>query len=296
MAGDKELYAEGNNKFTEKKVRRNSKSIWMGRVVSIVDDLDGRRIKVRIKGLDDKIQDDDLLPFCFPLMPKLLDIMPKEKEAVRVLLTDTQYPYSERLWIGPVLSKYQAYKGEDFINATAGLEDSHVKMDNPITKKVKAKNIAPPIEDVVIHGRGDSDLILGDDNFLLRSNKHKKDKPEEESENPSYIKSVTIEKEDGTNETVMNLLADYVNILTHKGEGNKKVNPFITEGDIENLKEVGEPIVKGNVLASLVKVLIHVSLNHTHPAQGKKAISTSETKVLDTFKTDDMLNRFLKIN
>ena len=59
-------------------------------VLSVVDDNDGLRIKVRLYPEDVKYKTIKELPYCFPLLPKHLHINPKVGECVLVFLSTTK--------------------------------------------------------------------------------------------------------------------------------------------------------------------------------------------------------------
>lgn len=291
----RELHNSKESRIINDKVNNNTKTIWIGRVVIVDDDLDGRSLKVRVKGLDDKIINNVDLPSAYPLLPKLIDAMPKIGEAVRIIIPDVKYPYSERIWVGPIISKYQKYKEDPFFTALDGLEGSAFdKLTDPIGKIPTAKNSYPKKEDVNIHGRDNSDLVLKENGFILRNNKHKKNKIEEDSNNPAYIQGSVIENSDGTNESILSYVADQLLLISHKGD--LKVNPFITEKDIKNLKDKAHPVAKADVLVSLLKVLITVTLNHSHSYNGQPLIKTSDSEKLKEFNLENILNNFIKVN
>ena len=64
----------------------NNNLIYMCRVLSVIDDNEGLRIKVRIPYLDDKTTPVSELPYVFPLLPKFMHVNPKNDEMVLVFL------------------------------------------------------------------------------------------------------------------------------------------------------------------------------------------------------------------
>ena len=81
-----------------------------------------RRIKVRIKGLDDKISDENLV-FCDPFLPKYLNIIPKVGEAVKIQHWRTDKTQTRREYIGPVVSQVQRLNNDPlFFTAFANTE------------------------------------------------------------------------------------------------------------------------------------------------------------------------------
>ena len=55
------------------------------KVVSVDDEYHGGRIRVRLGGIDGNTPNDKL-PYCFPLLPKLIHVYPKVGEGVLIIL------------------------------------------------------------------------------------------------------------------------------------------------------------------------------------------------------------------
>ena len=70
------------------------------KVISVDDEYMGCRIKVRLGGLDANKTDEEL-PYCSPLMPKLIHIFPKVGEMVLIFLEKNGSPTTNRFYIGP---------------------------------------------------------------------------------------------------------------------------------------------------------------------------------------------------
>ena len=129
MAGNKYTRG-GSNSFD---IKPTDDSILIGEVIDIDDPNDGGRIKVFIKGLDDKEFDfnnsGDIdtkkelshLPHAFPLLPKFLNVMPKIGESVFVLLTNKDNKYSGRMWIGPIISQPESLDEDPYLTSLSNL-------------------------------------------------------------------------------------------------------------------------------------------------------------------------------
>ena len=74
------------------------------KVISISDDTDADRIKVRLIP-EDNSKSIDEIDYAFPLLPKMFHVKPKVGEAVLVLLAVTNDGNSQRYYIGPVVSQ-----------------------------------------------------------------------------------------------------------------------------------------------------------------------------------------------
>ena len=74
------------------------------KVVSVEDDTDADRIKVRLSP-EDNAKTIDEIDYAFPLLPKMFHVKPKIGEAVFLLLATTNDGESQRYYIGPVISQ-----------------------------------------------------------------------------------------------------------------------------------------------------------------------------------------------
>ena len=74
------------------------------KVISIDDDTDADRIKVRLAP-EDNSKTIDEIDYAFPILPKMFHVKPKVGEAVLILLAVTNDGNSQRYYIGPVISQ-----------------------------------------------------------------------------------------------------------------------------------------------------------------------------------------------
>ena len=74
------------------------------KVLSINDDTDADRIKVRLSP-EDNSKTLEQIDYAFPLLPKMFHVKPKVGEAVLILLATTNDGNSQRYYIGPVISQ-----------------------------------------------------------------------------------------------------------------------------------------------------------------------------------------------
>ena len=79
--------------------------VFIGKVISLEDEYDAGRIKVRLKNADVSFSDDNL-PYAWPLLPKMLHVVPKVNEAVLVFCVNDD-PKQQRFYLGPIISQYQ---------------------------------------------------------------------------------------------------------------------------------------------------------------------------------------------
>ena len=99
------------------------KVIWLGKVIDVNDPEAAGRIKVRIKGLDDKKSADEI-PYAWPFLPLYLNILPKKNETVKIILYDAKNEDSYREYVGPIIPQLgeKLQGAETFEEAMAGRE------------------------------------------------------------------------------------------------------------------------------------------------------------------------------
>lgn len=162
--------------------------LWFyGLVVSIEDPYDAGRIRVRIEGIDnDVIQANELndpknggLPWCEPLMPKYINVVPKVGEVVKIAVFDYRNKKIRREYIGPVIAQQRP---PDFIESPFFPSKWRVEVgsyNGAWSKEAESIDgdwkIYPDKEDIGISGRRNTDLILRNktnyDEVILRAGK-----------------------------------------------------------------------------------------------------------------------------
>jgi hypothetical protein len=138
-------------------------------VLSIDDDTDAHRIKVRLLPEDDSKDLDDI-DYAFPLLPKHFFIKPKVGESVLVLLAITNDGNSQRYYIGPVISQEHKIYGDSYFNgADSVLRGGSKELDVPPRMKPEAKGALPNDEDVSIRGRKNADIQITPDDVRIKA-------------------------------------------------------------------------------------------------------------------------------
>lgn len=178
--------------------------LHIGKVIDASDPQGTGRLLVRIYGTD-KLDGDENLMECYPLLPKYLNIMPKEGEAVFIqqfsLTESAKFAQkSQRFWIGPIISQLQYLEGQDYLDAYSMLNTGYKTPDQSIDTLPKAKGGYPSKDDIAIQGRENTDLIFKPREILVRAGKTEiSDNLKFNQKNPAYIQlkfdNTEIEKE-----------------------------------------------------------------------------------------------------
>ena len=330
-------YDLGHGDSSGKYSRMITSPIWHYGIVTDVDDpYNAGRIRVRIygnpsDGLDDNTQflgqnvADAIgvtglvksigevvgslpLPWCEPLMPKFLNVVPKVGEMVKIVTFDYRNKKIRRQYIGPVIGQQTPV---DF--TISNYNDAKIRVENGAytsswTQNAEASDgdwkIYPSKEDVAILGRKNTDLILKDSSYyneiLFRSGKIDPNSLGKSNnnnvspfilnkKNPSYISinftdanalnsnnSPDLKKLNLQNDrSHVNVVADKVNLISHAGSSRKGFVRTILRGEdvltqikIENEKL--HPLPYGDVLWEFLNVLRPYIEGHIHKASRRE--------------------------
>lgn len=297
-----------------------NKNIYMAKVHSVEDDYNVGRIKVYIDGIDNS---SDNLPYAYPLMSRIMHIMPKPGELVLVFFADSKkekesQKLSNRFWIGPIISNYEhidfdtldltALQTTDNINRSL----TYTNLSDPLQNKSRNKknternvfpvdNETPPLVnnlgEVSIIGRNNTDITQSENKIKLRAGKHKKNKPTEpNTKNPVYSVLEFIDENTSYGLTA----GDEIYLVSHKGRF--KFKKTLTKDDIADLKQNSQSMLYGELTVQYLKVLTEVFLNHihSHPSKPPTYGATSPYKIEDLRKQlqniENLLAKNLKIN
>jgi hypothetical protein len=295
MSYDKKYIQESSNVFS--KAENKSKQIdnfLQGIVVSITDEFDGMRIKVRIPNIDNKIDDNDL-PYAFPMAAKFFYSLPKIGEAVNIFIPNPNKPYNNRYWMGSIISQYQNINIDPYYYTALSLTDYKVVNPKEGIKKIpSAKGIYPTDSDTIgLIGRNNSDLMLKPRETTLRAGQHiVNDNLVLNTKNPAYLKLKL--SDDGTTSYSI-LYGDNVYLLSHKGV-NRIKSIIESENDYTTLNEKTHPLTKGDKLVELINLIRNALLTHVHGYSGKNADDSNFITKLKDFDISTILSNNIRIN
>jgi len=274
-----------------------NKNVVIAKVLDTDDPKNGGRIKVFIDGIDQVTTPVTSLPYAYPLMSRVLHVMPKVGEAVLILMADIKVDKQDQLtgnrfWIGPLLTNYE-FINYDNTDVTALLTTKNTyAINRNITKdplqgsksqnrKSDEINIfpvdtnTPPqresnLDDVTIVGRNNTDITQSENKITLRAGKHKKDKPTNFNNiNPVYsVLEFIRENENEKEKNSYSLtVGDEIFLISHKGKYSFK--KILTKDDIDSMRQNSQSMLYGELTVSYLKTLTEVFLNHihTHPQE-----------------------------
>lgn len=266
--------------------------LYEGEVVSVEDEFDMSRIKVRTF-IDDKFNiSNDKLPYATPLQSRLLHIIPKVGEIVQVMLLDIDKPFSMRYWIGPSISQPQFYKRELKLSA---LNNTDFRISNPSVAPSKienAKGIYPDLQDIALLGRDNNDIILKDKQITLRVGKHViNDELKLNRTNPGYI---NLRLSDDGEQTSIMTVANKIGLMSHNGK--RKFKTILDEEETERFFNESHPMLKGDLTLEVLKKIINAIVFHVHGGAGLPPANTNPINELLRLDLDKILSENIRIN
>lgn len=275
---------------------QNTKVIFIGKVISIEDDLESMRIKVRIPEFDNNINDSDLVT-CYPIYGQILRIFPKVGEAVTVMLSDSKNPYNDRFWIAPIIRTFTQLKKDpnnegNAFNAISGYFEKYLKSVKPFLSNPNSKGILNDKNNVSIVGRENSDINLGTNSLLLRINYTETNEPSVlNSKNPAYI---FLNNNPTTKQNTIVHRADNILLISH--DGNPNFKSIMDEKEIEDAIKKCHSLPYGDVLVNVLKLIVKSIVNHYHPYPSKPPIKEDYINSLIDFNLNSILSKNIKIN
>lgn len=250
--------------------------IKIGKVINIEDENDGGRIKVELLPSDSRTEKDKI-QYAFPLLPKMISVKPKVGEAVFILNADDNKDYSQRYYIGPIISQSQfIYKDTSIYGATATLDGGIKSPSSAITRDPNTNGVFGAPDDIAIYGRRNSDIILKDNDLLLRCGCKYTDSGDstkivfnnEASNRPAYIKLHFDDTNDDKKNSTASIVAHDINLLSTDGPKTYKLtdpNGLITDEEMQSILDTAHKLPYGDILVDFLEKLKRAFLNHTHP-------------------------------
>lgn len=276
-------------------------------VISVFDDADGDRIKVRVTPEDNGTLDEDL-PYVFPLLPKMLHVKPQIEELVLVIFTNAGDGHSIRYYIGPIISQPQYINGDKgCINATSLYPAAFKEPDVALSTNDDSKGAFANNNDIAIYGRGKSDILLTEDDVRVRCGSRVKDTSKNNSiifnkNDSAYIHLKHTDEKRG-NETdqyrsTATIVADKINLLgNHATERYETNNKNMIANDVmQNIIEKAHQLPYGDILVEFLQMFREAFMNHTHPYPGDPVCQDDRVVKLNAYDLNKMLSDSVRIN
>jgi len=111
-------------------------------------------------------------PFiCNAFLPKLINVVPKVGELVKVIFYNPQYPELDKEYVGPVISQYNNIEYENASQGRNFYQSSQTTLKPNLANFEYSKGLLPDINNITILGRKSTDLTVKPNDVLIRSGK-----------------------------------------------------------------------------------------------------------------------------
>jgi len=273
-----------------------TRTIYYGEVVSIDDETEGGRIKVKIQGFDNKT-DNSELPWCYPMLPKFFHIYPQEGEMVRIFIEDIRYPERSRFWLGSIISQPQKIGYDSVYTALSTTDKSLSSPEKAPNTYPDAVGVFPLKSDVAIVGKVNTDIILRMNEVHIRAGKHENDDILKlNTKNPATISMVfepTGDSEEYYSNTV--IMSDKIGIFSHDGIPQFKAARAEAK-DRKRMFAEGHPIARGDVLVQALNIIRQALIGHIHGYSNVPADKNSIIKDLENINLEAILQKNIVTN
>ena len=116
---------------------------------------------------------------------------------------------------------------------------------------------------------------------------------------PKKIKNIKLEKNKGKQSSVINVVANKINLLSHDGEHTFNLtdpNNLITDQEQERINNSAHPLVYGDKLVEFLELVKKYVLSHVHPYHGLPSDPSSVTTNVIRFDLNTILNKNINSN
>lgn len=284
-------------------------SVRYSKVISTYDPTGSGRIKVFLSP-EDRTKKGEDVAYAIPLMPKMFSVIPKVGEGVFVLTAIANNGYTQRYYIGPVITQPQNMEFESYENASAYFLNTDVAFGQNPNMNPETRGILNDEGDVVVEGRRSSGIQLKDNEVRIKAGV-KISNPKNRSDiffnekSPSYVKLKYHEDpiSDGV-KTSVTIAGDKIALLSNTSKRYPFVlndrKDLVTDSELEKIYEKAQRLPYGDDLVDFLKTFYNAFITHTHnfstlppnPA-GYAALALEKEKMLDN---KDILSDSIYIN
>lgn len=287
--------------------------ISVGRVININDDTDGDRIKARVLPAD-QYKTDDNIAYAFPILPKMFRVKPKVGEAVLIVTPDDDQR-GQRYYFGPIVSQPQFMDYDDFIaGATTLLKGALKEPEKAPSLIPDSVGCIPSDEEVGVYGRGNSDIIIGEDNVRIRSGVRKIETKNSEKaltfngSDPSFIKlkyyNDGLKTDSGITKSSAIIGGNDIVLASSDGDPYFSFNDkdeSVSDETFKEMLEKAHQLPYGDILVDFLQSFIKMFKSHTHKYHNLPPCPDSESLKFDTNYPSEnldniLLSKHIKIN
>ena len=268
------------------------------------------------------------------MLPKHINIVPKVGEGVLLFSFNSRSKTIDTMYMGPIIAQPQNLDDADFeLETWNGFSFGPKKMGAAPTQRRKIRGGYPDKSDIAIQGRKNTDLILKDNEVLIRAgkfvfpedaanNSRSNDEFDEKlnykfnSRTQGYIQikyntqtNVDFLRGEGDSKefgTVTNIVSNKINLLTHK-EGSPRFNltnqnNLISNEEMQTILATAHPLVFGDKLIEFLEIVKVAVGNHNHKYPGLTPHSEGQSEAaiaiqnMNEYDLAQILSKNIRIN
>jgi hypothetical protein len=176
------------------------------------------------------------------------------------------------------------YSEQDYFNQNKKIPLSNIPTADGLFIK---KNYVPLL------GKGNSDIMIGENEVILRSGKYDTSNVQKNKLNPSVFKILYQNKKSYNIQ-----YADEFLLLSNKGDinFNKENLENNDQNEINKLVNQAHPVAFGDSMVDVLTLMRDLLLTHVHPYDGMKPISNEAYNKLSTFDFNKLFSKHIKIS
>ncbi len=310
---------------------RSNRIIYPAIVRDVEDKASQNRIRAEIvhfddegniKGGKDNNTPLDKLPICIPLLPEFVHVRPQVGESVIIIMENPADVTAPRYWIGPIRTSqlkmdFESYQQSQSIFSRSSFKQGEIQDSESNEKNARVNSIIPQQPEIALQSKEDSDVTLKRREVLIRAGKFEKDKIEINITRPCRIQLRQVDQQQrqagvfttGLNNrsfspfSQINIEATNINLISTEGKNrDPEAENIETETNRQNLERFGgttgqlHPVVFGDELIALLKLMINFMLTHIHTPQKPAVAPLEDIAQLSLFKTDTKIQELVSKN
>ncbi len=296
---------------------QSSKILYLALVKDVSDFSNMGRIRAEIIDFDKstgenvpgKDKNDVEYKFAFPLIPDFLNIMPRVGELVYIFLENPSDQSSKRFYIGPIRSVNSPESQFESTSSANNLFSTESYFGNSNFLLPSNDSFIINRDDIYLKSKNDSDLILKSREVLIRAGSLQPNIFEDNIQTPCYIQLVQRNEGDINAFSQTNIVGSNINLISSDSRtsrrrsldengnlvdsSNVEIETNLRLNEYGNLAKELHPLVLGDELVKVLKVLIRFCLNHKHTPQETPYAPTEEIGILNGFLADENIQFIL---
>lgn len=285
------------------------------------DGFDGLRVRAKLEQDDPEHTND--IPWAFPLLPKMIHVLPKKGEAVLVFVEEEHGHVKNsgiRYFLGPIISQdqYRDYSPKE--GATSLMMSHKLNPIQKITNYAITNGAFPKQEDVAVVGRGKEDIILKyndkssevDIRAGIRGEPTNSDDPNFFGNiifngiDPAYIqlkfKNGIATGQDHAANSVINMVANRINIMSNRDDAIshdlRDQDSLVPDDKMDAIMDSLHQVPKGDELVKLLELMKGAIMHHVHPWAGMEQCGdwAGFINELKKFDIPSILSKYVRIS